>query len=146
MYYITGSALTPFFLCCNDSLQITRMRSWVDIALMTLTFVFSIIWNIEVGIVVSIIISLLLVVRRSSKTRMSILVRFLLNIMVNCYNPVCAIQGRVPGTDKWKPIDENQDAHEEVPGVLIIRIRESLDFGSFIHFGPFSPYAAYLHE
>ena len=51
------------------------MRSWVDLTLMTLTFVLSIIWNVEVGIVVSIIISLLLVVRRSSKTRMSILVR-----------------------------------------------------------------------
>lgn len=51
------------------------MRSWVDLTLMTLTFVFSIVWNVEVGIVVSIIISLLLVVRRSSKTRLAILVR-----------------------------------------------------------------------
>ena len=32
------------------------------------------IWNVEVGIAVSIIVSLLLVVRRSSKTRMAILV------------------------------------------------------------------------
>ena len=39
------------------------------------------------------------------------------------------MQGRVPGTDKWKPIQENPDAEEAVPGVLIIRIRESLDFG-----------------
>jgi hypothetical protein len=50
------------------------MRSWMDLALMILTFVFSMIWNVEVGIVVSIIISLMLVVRRSSKTRMAILV------------------------------------------------------------------------
>jgi hypothetical protein len=35
----------------------------------------------------------------------------------------------VPGTDKWKPIQENPDAEEAVPGVLIVRIRESLDFG-----------------
>jgi len=78
---------------------------------MTLTFVFSIIWNVEVGIVVSIIISLLLVVRRSSKTRLAIL-------------------GRIPGTDRWKPINENREAQEDVPGVLIIRIRENLDFAN----------------
>ena len=64
--------MTPIAIAhCIDP----SMRSWVDLTLMTLTFVLSIIWNVEVGIVVSIIISLLLVVRRSSKTRMSILVR-----------------------------------------------------------------------
>lgn len=51
-----------------------RMGAWVDLALMTLTFVFSIIWDVEVGVVVSLIISLLLVVHRSSKARMTILV------------------------------------------------------------------------
>jgi MFS superfamily sulfate permease-like transporter len=50
------------------------MRAWVDLTLMFLTFFFSIIWNVEVGIVVSVIISLLLVVHRSSKARMTILV------------------------------------------------------------------------
>jgi MFS superfamily sulfate permease-like transporter len=50
------------------------MGAWVDLALMTLTFVFSIIWDVEVGVVVSLIISLLLVVHRSSKARMTILV------------------------------------------------------------------------
>jgi high affinity sulfate transporter 1 len=88
-----------------------KMRSWMDLMLMVLTFVFSMIWNVEVGIVVSIIISLLLVVRRSSKTRMAIL-------------------GRIPGTDRWKPINENEEAREDVPGVLIIRIRENLDFAN----------------
>jgi hypothetical protein len=38
-------------------------------------------------------------------------------------------QGRVPGTDKWKSIQETPEAEEAVPGVLIIRIRENLDFG-----------------
>jgi hypothetical protein len=42
--------------------------------MMFLTFALSIIWNVEIGIVVSLIISLLLVIRRSSKTRMTILV------------------------------------------------------------------------
>lgn len=39
----------------------------------------------------------------------------------------------MPGTEKWKPIIENPDAEEDVPGVLIIRIRESLDFGQPAH-------------
>lgn len=42
---------------------------------MMLTFVLTIAWDIEVGIAVSLIISLLLVVRRSAKPRMTILVR-----------------------------------------------------------------------
>lgn len=77
-----------FFLWC-----LPRMRSWMDLTLMILTFVFSMIWNVEVGIVVSIIISLLLVVRRSSKTRMAILVRLLssfIKILMRNLCPFCS--------------------------------------------------------
>ena len=42
--------------------------------LMSLTFFLTIIWNVEIGIAVSVVISLLLVVRRSSRPRMTILV------------------------------------------------------------------------
>jgi hypothetical protein len=35
--------------------------------------------------------------------------------------------------NEWEPIDENPDAIEDVPGVLIIRIRENLDFGMNLH-------------
>lgn len=86
------------------------MGAWVDLAIMSLTFFLSIIWNIEVGVVVGLVVSLLLVVHRSSKTRMTIL-------------------GRIPGTDRWKPIKENPEAEESVAGALIVRIRENLDFG-----------------
>jgi MFS superfamily sulfate permease-like transporter len=50
------------------------MRAWIDMTLMSLTFFLTIIWSVQVGVTVSLIISLLLVVRRSSKTRMAILV------------------------------------------------------------------------
>lgn len=53
-----------------------RMQAWVDMTLMSLTFFLSIIYNIEVGVISSLVISLLLVVHRSSKTRMTILVSF----------------------------------------------------------------------
>ncbi|EIW54017.1 sulfate anion transporter [Trametes versicolor FP-101664 SS1] len=95
----------------HDAMFYWRMKAWIDLALMTLTFVLTIIWNVEVGIAVSVVISLLLVVRRSSRTRMTIL-------------------GRIPGTERWKPIDENPEAEEDASGVLIVRIRENLDFAN----------------
>jgi len=43
-------------------------------------------------------------------------------------------QGRIPGTDTWKPINEDPAAQEDdLPGVLIIRIRENLDFANTTH-------------
>ncbi|KAF5384491.1 hypothetical protein D9757_006434 [Collybiopsis confluens] len=95
----------------HDLIYYWRMSAWIDLLLVFLTFSLSIAWNVEVGIVVSLIISLLLVVHRSSKMRMSIL-------------------GRIPGTDRWKSINENPEAEEDVSGALIIRIRESLDFAN----------------
>ncbi|KAJ7658522.1 sulfate anion transporter [Mycena rosella] len=88
-----------------------KMSAWVDLSLMFLTFFCAIVWNIEVGIMLSMIASLLLVVHRSSKTRMTIL-------------------GRIPGTERWKPINENPEAEEDVSGALIVRIRENLDFAN----------------
>lgn len=95
----------------HDVLYYWRMRAWVDLGVMSLTFLLSIVWNLEAGIVVSMVLSLLLVVHRSSKTRMTIL-------------------GRIPGTDRWKPLKENPEAEENVSGVLIVRIRENLDFAN----------------
>ncbi|KAJ2918011.1 hypothetical protein MD484_g2366, partial [Candolleomyces efflorescens] len=95
----------------HDVLYYWRMSAWVDLGVMTLTFVLSIVWNLEAGIVVSMVLSLLLVVHRSAKTRMTIL-------------------GRIPGTDRWKPLKENPEAEEPVSGVLIVRIRENLDFAN----------------
>ncbi|KDR75521.1 hypothetical protein GALMADRAFT_247970 [Galerina marginata CBS 339.88] len=95
----------------HDVLYYWNMGAWVDLAIMSLTFFLSIIWNIEVGVVVGLVVSLLLVVHRSSKTRMTIL-------------------GRIPGTDRWKPLKENPEAEESVAGALIIRIRENLDFAN----------------
>ena len=41
-------------------------------------------------------------------------------------------QGRIPGTSKWKPVNENPEAEEDVPGALIVRLRDNLDFGSSV--------------
>ena len=53
------------------------MQAWIDFALMALTFFSTIFWNVEVGVVSSLMLSLLLVVHKSSKPRMTILVSLL---------------------------------------------------------------------
>ncbi|EIW80488.1 sulfate anion transporter [Coniophora puteana RWD-64-598 SS2] len=87
-----------------------NIRAWTDLGMLFLTFFLSVIWDVEIGIVVSLVISLLLVVNRSSKTRLTIL-------------------GRIPGTDQWQAISDNPEA-EDLPGILIVRIKESLDFAN----------------
>lgn len=42
---------------------------------MTLTFLLTVLWSVEVGVAISVTISLLMVVHRSSRARMTILVR-----------------------------------------------------------------------
>ncbi|KAF9256752.1 sulfate anion transporter [Marasmius fiardii PR-910] len=89
-----------------------RMNSYADLTLCLLTFFTSVIWNVEVGIVVSLIASLLLVIHRSGRVSMVIL-------------------GRIPGTNQWKPINENSDVEDEEDGVLIVRVKEAtLDFAN----------------
>ncbi|KAH9485682.1 Putative sulfate transporter [Psilocybe cubensis] len=111
---ITSIGLVVYSLLAeapHEILYYWNMGAWVDLTIMGLTFFLSIIWNIEVGVVVGLVVSLLLVVHRSSKTRMTIL-------------------GRIPGTDRWKPLKENPEAEESVAGALIVRIRENLDFAN----------------
>ena len=64
-----------------DRTTVRRMGAWIDLALMLLTFVLTIGWSVEVGVAVSIVISLLLVIHRSSKARLMILVSDLLLIL-----------------------------------------------------------------
>ena len=66
------------------------MRAWIDLSLMSLTFFLTIIWNVEIGIAVSVVISLLLVVRRSSRTRMTILVSRFFPCFCSCLHTYCA--------------------------------------------------------
>jgi hypothetical protein len=73
------------------------------------------------------VFSLILVIQKSTQTRIKII-------------------GRLPNTDEWVPIDEDEAAQEEIPGVvsqdarivvfrlirlqLVVRIRENLSFAN----------------
>lgn len=50
------------------------MNAWIELSLMSLTLVLTIVWSVEVGVLSSIALSLLLVVKKSSQIRMTILV------------------------------------------------------------------------
>lgn len=52
------------------------MRAHTDMGLIALTFTLTIAYSIEVGVLVSFVISLLMIVRRSSKVSIGIMVRF----------------------------------------------------------------------
>ncbi|KAL5504605.1 hypothetical protein ACEPAH_7268 [Sanghuangporus vaninii] len=95
----------------HDIYYFWRMRAWTDFGLMSITFITTLFWNVEVGIVCSIICSLLFVVHKSSRPRLTIL-------------------GRIPGTKTWKSVNEFPEAEEDVPGTLIIRLRDNLYFAN----------------
>ncbi|KAM0793395.1 hypothetical protein ACM66B_000847 [Microbotryomycetes sp. NB124-2] len=100
----------------HDVKFFVKMRAWVDCALMGLTFLLSIFVSVEVGIIVSIALSMILCVKQAATTRIKIL-------------------GRVPGTSFFEPVDDDDDdglfPHEEIPGILIVRLRDpSLNFAN----------------
>ncbi|ORY29822.1 sulfate transporter family-domain-containing protein [Naematelia encephala] len=95
----------------HEIIYFWKMRAWTDFFQMFGTFILTILFSIETGLVASVVFSLVLVVQKSTQTRIKII-------------------GRLPNTDKWVPIDEDEAAQEEIPGVLVIRIRESLSFAN----------------
>ncbi|WVW80234.1 hypothetical protein I302_102212 [Kwoniella bestiolae CBS 10118] len=88
-----------------------KMRAWTDFMQMTGTFILTLFFSMEIGLVASVVLSLILVVQKSSQPRIQII-------------------GRLPDSDQWAPIDEDENAQEEIPGVLVVRIRESLSFAN----------------
>ncbi|KAM0755617.1 hypothetical protein T439DRAFT_320323 [Meredithblackwellia eburnea MCA 4105] len=94
----------------HDVLFFWKMQAWVDGGLMLLTFVLTFFVGVETGIVVSVAVSMVLCIKQSASMRVSIL-------------------GRVPGTQYYEPLDDDDDdgllPGEEIPGVLIVRLRDS---------------------
>jgi MFS superfamily sulfate permease-like transporter len=73
---------------------------------------------LQTGILVSVAISLVSIVRQSARSA------------------GIQIMGRVPGTEEWLPVEDeaNDDdllsSNEEIPGALIVRLKESLHFAN----------------
>ncbi|TYJ55804.1 hypothetical protein B9479_003456 [Cryptococcus floricola] len=95
----------------HEIIYFWKMGAWTDFAQMVMTFFLTLCFSIEVGLVVSVIFSLILVIQKSTQTRIKII-------------------GRLPGTQTWVPLDSDDSAQEEIPGVLVVRIRENLNFAN----------------
>lgn len=83
----------------HDVIYYWRMRAWPDGIQMAGTFLLTLLFSIEVGVVASVGFSLLLVIQHSTQPRIKII-------------------GRRPDSDDWVPIDEDEEAQEEIPGVV----------------------------
>ncbi|KAF2837295.1 hypothetical protein M501DRAFT_938205 [Patellaria atrata CBS 101060] len=88
-----------------------RIRGWSELILMFVIFLATVFWDIKVGIAVGIGLSLLRVVRHSTRPRIQIL-------------------GRVPGTDRFENAEADPGRLEFIEGCLIVKIPEPLTFAN----------------
>lgn len=89
-----------------------RIRGWSELILMSLIFVVTIFWDLKRGIGVGIGLSILRLIRHSTRPRIQIL-------------------GRVPGTtDKFANAELDPDSVEFIEGCLIVKIPEPLTFAN----------------
>ncbi|KAI9366042.1 sulfate transporter family-domain-containing protein [Zopfochytrium polystomum] len=102
----------------HDFLFIFRLGAWSDLGLLLLTFLSTLFISIEVGTLISVGTSLLLVVQHTTKTRIAILGKTLV---------VDPKTGQVKV--KFRSITEKGEI-ERIEGSLVIRIEEGLFFGN----------------
>ncbi|KAJ3028069.1 UNVERIFIED_CONTAM: hypothetical protein HDU68_002520 [Siphonaria sp. JEL0065] len=108
----------------HDIRFILQVRAWNDFGLLLLTFFTTLFVSIEVGTLISVGTSLLLVIKHTTKTRIAILGRTLIpDPTTGAFKP------------KFRPLSEkiNSDtatAIERIDGCLILRIEEGLFFGN----------------
>lgn len=89
-----------------------HIRGWSELALMALIFAATIFYSLTLGIALGIGLSILQVVRHSTKPRIQIL-------------------GKVPGTsDQFENAEENPQGLEFIEGCLIVKIPEPLTFAN----------------
>ncbi|KAI9844183.1 MAG: hypothetical protein M1837_005783 [Sclerophora amabilis] len=95
----------------GDIMFFWRIRGWSELILMFLIFAATIFYSLTVGIAIGVGLSLIRVVRHSTRPRIQIL-------------------GRVPGTDRFDNAEMNPGALEFIEGCLIVKIPEPLTFAN----------------
>ena len=89
-----------------------RIRGWSELTLMFLIFAATIFYSLSLGIALGVGLSILSVIRHSTKPRIQIL-------------------GKVPGTqDQFENAEDNPQALEFIEGCLIVKIPEPLTFAN----------------
>jgi MFS superfamily sulfate permease-like transporter len=95
----------------HDVVFFTQIHAYSDLATMGLVFLTTLFWSIPTGIAVGVGISLIKVIKHSTRARIHIL-------------------GRDPLTGDWKPVEDSPSLLEQPHHILVIKIRESLTFAN----------------
>lgn len=119
-YYLPKAILAAIvILSCKSLFELDEAKHlWHtnknDFAMMMVTFIATLILGIELGVATGFILSLLVVLYRTSR-------------------PHIAVLGRVPGKELYRNIDRFDDA-VEIKGTLIVRFDQQLFFGNSGYF------------
>lgn len=98
--------------CPHDILFFLHIRGWGELAMMFLIFFSTMFYSLSLGIALGVGLSVLQVIRHSTKPRIQIL-------------------GKVPGTtDKFENAELNPETIEFIEGCLIVKIPEPLTFAN----------------
>lgn len=88
-----------------------RIRGWSELGLMALIFIATIFYSLTFGMALGVGVSLLLVIRHSTRPRIQIL-------------------GRIPGTNRFENAEADDARLEFIEGCLIVKIPEPLTFAN----------------
>ena len=97
--------------CPSDISFFIRIHAWPELALMFIIVLATIFYSLNMGIAIGIGLSLLQVVRHSTRPRIQIL-------------------GRIPGTQRFENAEDHPERLEFIEGCLIVKIPEPLTFAN----------------
>jgi MFS superfamily sulfate permease-like transporter len=95
----------------HDIAFFIRIRGYTELGLMTIIFAATIFYSLTLGIAIGVGLSLLSVIKHSTRPRIQIL-------------------GRIPGTHRFENAEDNPDNLEFIEGCLIVKIPEPLTFAN----------------
>src|SRR3954470_1821256 len=95
----------------HDIAFFIRIRGYTELGLMTIIFAATIFFSLTLGMAIGVGLSLLQVIRHSTRPRIQIL-------------------GRIPGTNRFENAEANPDRLEFIEGCLIVKIPEPLTFAN----------------
>jgi MFS superfamily sulfate permease-like transporter len=95
----------------HDIAFFIRIRGYTELGLMLIIFAATIFYSLTLGIAIGVGLSLLSVIKHSTRPRIQIL-------------------GRLPGTHRFENAEDNPDKLEFIEGCLIVKIPEPLTFAN----------------
>lgn len=95
----------------HDILFFYRLGGWSELILMFLIFIATILYSLSLGIAIGVGLSLIMVIRHSTRSRIQIL-------------------GRIPGTREFENAEEHPEEVEFIEGCLIVKVPEPLTFAN----------------